>query len=365
MPRQPQHADVPPEPASALTAKRYGAAAWAPNFTECIYPAHKIAVVVNALGKSGVQAAALLAGTGLMEDQLKSATTRVSYQQTSTVLRNALQLSPDPAFALRAGQLMRVTSYGMYGYALMSSPSHEVALEFAHKYHLVMGPVARMSAATDSGGVLFTYDPILAHDPQDALYRACVEFVVSSHFRLNRDLYGPAFRFAQIRLAYPAPAHARAYRQLFGCSIEFGQARNEVRLDAAWMVDPTPYSDPITNAMALETCEAVLGRLHQAKGLAGRIRQMLIEHPGRFPNVEATAAQLSMSPRMLHRKLEAEQTTYRKLLAEVRMNLAIEYLRKTTMTNEDIAARLGYSDAANFRHAFFGWTGKRPSDYRV
>jgi len=48
----------------------------------------------------------------------------------------------------------------------------------------------------------------------------------------------------------------------------------------------------------------------------------------------------------------------------VRMRLAIEYLRKTQMTNEEIAARLGYSDAANFRHAFTRWTYKNPSDFR-
>ena len=46
------------------------------------------------------------------------------------------------------------------------------------------------------------------------------------------------------------------------------------------------------------------------------------------------------------------------------MRLAIEYLRKTRMTNEDIASRLGYSDAANFRHAFARWTGKSPSEFR-
>ena len=71
-----------------------------------------------------------------------------------------------------------------------------------------------------------------------------------------------------------------------------------------------------------------------------------------------------MTPRMLHRRLAAENTTYRRLLGEFRARLAIEYLRTTEMRNEDIAARLGYSDAANFRHAFTRWTGKRPSDYR-
>ena len=43
----------------------------------------------------------------------------------------------------------------------------------------------------------------------------------------------------------------------------------------------------------------------------------------------------------------------------------IEYLRRTKMTSEEIANRLGYSDAANFRRAFTSWTGKNPSDFRI
>jgi AraC-like DNA-binding protein len=46
------------------------------------------------------------------------------------------------------------------------------------------------------------------------------------------------------------------------------------------------------------------------------------------------------------------------------MGLAIAYLRKTDITTEDIAVRLGYSDGANFRHAFRRWTGKSTSDFR-
>jgi AraC-like DNA-binding protein len=71
-----------------------------------------------------------------------------------------------------------------------------------------------------------------------------------------------------------------------------------------------------------------------------------------------------MHPRALRRRLEAEGASYRDLLADVRMRLAVEYLRKTQMTNEEIARRIGYSDAANFRHAFARWTGKRPSEFR-
>ena len=96
-----------------------------------------------------------------------------------------------------------------------------------------------------------------------------------------------------------------------------------------------------------------------------RYRRMLIQLRGRYPGIEVVAEKLSMHPRALRRRLEVEGTAYRDILAEVRMRLAIEYLRKTKMTNEEIANRLGYSDAANFRHAFLRWTGKSRVDFLV
>ena len=100
-------------------------------------------------------------------------------------------------------------------------------------------------------------------------------------------------------------------------------------------------------------------------GIPSDIHRILVEHPGRFPDIDAMAVELGMNERTLRRKLEAENTSYRQILADVRQRLAIEYLRKTQLTNEEIATQLGYSDAANFRHAFMRWTQKHPSDFRV
>ncbi|MCY1551328.1 putative HTH-type transcriptional regulator [compost metagenome] len=87
--------------------------------------------------------------------------------------------------------------------------------------------------------------------------------------------------------------------------------------------------------------------------------------PWRFPSIETMARELALEPRALRRKLEIQGTSYRQILADVRRGLAIEYLRETRMTTEEIASRLGYSDAANFRHAFARWTQKTPREYRV
>ncbi|EPZ84742.1 DNA-binding helix-turn-helix protein [Burkholderia cenocepacia K56-2Valvano] len=71
-----------------------------------------------------------------------------------------------------------------------------------------------------------------------------------------------------------------------------------------------------------------------------------------------------MTSRTLRRKLEAEGTSYSELLTSVRKALAIDYLSTTTLSTEDIALTLGFSDAVGFRHAFKRWTGTTPSDVR-
>ena len=335
-----------------------------PSFEHRIYPAHKVAALVGVLVENGVAVADALSGSGITENQLHSSATRISYRQTLTVFRNAMRLSPDPATALTAGKRMHVTAYGMYGYALLSSSTHADGVDFAVKHHRVMGPVADMIFRREDNAAVFSYRPILSPDPTGDLYRFTTEFQFSSHLTLTRDLYGSSFRFSEVRLAYAAPAHAGAYRKLFKCPVMFRQPADEVRFDLAWMSEPMPYSDPITHTMAREMCERSLVEVDRAAGVASDIRRVLIERPGQFPSIEAMATELSINPRTLRRKLDAERTSYRLILAEVRMRLAIGYLRETTMSNEEIASRVGYSDAANFRHAFKRWTGKNPSDFR-
>ena len=335
------------------------------NLNEKLYPAHKVAMLVGVLNDDGIATAEALNGTGIEASQLHAATTRVSYAQLLLVFRNALRLSSDPALGLRAGQRMRVTAFGMYGYALLSSPSHAASIDLGVKYHRVMGPVAGIHFLEVDGTAVFEYEPLLSDDPEDALYRLLMEFHMSSHMTLSRDLYGDSFRLSGLNAAYPAPAHTQRYQEVFDCPLQFGASNDRLMFEARWIKQPMHYSDPITHAMAREYCEKSLLEVGQAGTVAAAAHRVLIKHPGQFPSIEKVAAALSMNTRTLRRKLDAEQTSYRKVLAEVRMHLAIDYLRKTPLTNEEIAARLGYSDAANFRHALMRWTFKTPSDFRA
>ncbi len=69
-----------------------------------------------------------------------------------------------------------------------------------------------------------------------------------------------------------------------------------------------------------------------------------------------------MSKRTLTRKLTEQGTSYSRLLEEARCDRALELLR-SALSLEQIAERLGYSDAANFGRAFRRWTSKSPRTY--
>jgi AraC-like DNA-binding protein len=76
------------------------------------------------------------------------------------------------------------------------------------------------------------------------------------------------------------------------------------------------------------------------------------------------AAHLGISLRTLHRRLAEDNYSYQTLLNDMRRSLAIEFLENTRLPIEQVAERIGFSDAASFRRSLKKWTGNSPSAYR-
>ncbi len=81
-------------------------------------------------------------------------------------------------------------------------------------------------------------------------------------------------------------------------------------------------------------------------------------------SVQEVAAALGTSERSLRRQLAAEGVSFSSLLEEERLERAKLLLLSTAMSIDHIAARLGYSNVANFGRAFRRWTDHTPADYR-
>ena len=86
-----------------------------------------------------------------------------------------------------------------------------------------------------------------------------------------------------------------------------------------------------------------------------------------FPDIslEELATELSMQPRTLNRRLQAEGKTFRELVNEARFQVARQLLAGTRMDITNIALALGYADPSGFTHAFQRWSGVAPSEWRT
>lgn len=338
---------------------------------EAIHRPEKLAMLVDALRAEGVPARAALAGSGLAPAALADAATRVSVRQLLVVHGNAQRLAPDPGLALRTGLRMRITHFGLYGYALLASASARQAIDFALRYRALASPLIGLSFEHDrtaGDAVWRLHDALGLGD--GALWRFVVELQLGTQLALHRDLLGTPLAPRRIRLRHAAPAHAALYRTLLGARVDFGAPVDELRFDAAWLDHPLAFASPTTAALARQTCDQLLAELEHAHGsagdasVAGRVAALLLGAPGRFPDAAEVAASLNVHERTLRRRLQAEGRSFQSLRDEVRRQLALDYLRDTRMSTEDIAAALGFGDAANFRHAFKRWTGASPGSVR-
>jgi AraC-like DNA-binding protein len=330
-----------------------------------VHAPYKIALLVRTGREDGLDADALLAGTELEPAELDNPDTRTSTRQFVLACRNALALGASPALPFRMGTQVRLSSYGLYGYAMLTSATVRDAFRFSVRYHGLTTSTWRMSMHESNGEAVWTFRDRLGLDVDDTLYRFLCELQMSAHKSLAKDLWDQPPPRTSAHARYRRPPHAELYEEWLGHGVEFGQAENQLRFDAAALDAPMPMHHPLTEAMVRDMCDRLLEEAHTASGgLARHVYEMLAVQPGRYRDMTELARALNTSPRTLRRHLRAEGTSYQRILDDVRCNLAKHYLQVTRMTSEDIATALGFSDSANFRHAFHKWASQSPSEFR-
>ena len=328
------------------------------------FPSQKLGAIVETLREEGVAPQAVLEGADLSEEQVEDPATRISYAQIFRVLANAARLATTEDTAIRAGQRMHLSVYGMYGFALMTCAGPKEALDFAARYYPIVGPVASIKFSDCFGVCAWEMEPLVALGLEAPLYRFLVDFLFSTHLTLHRDLLGPSLRPLELQAAFPRPSRIEHYERAFGCPIRFGQEANRIRVGNAWLDHTFAQANPATHALVARECEGALRSMRFFESAHDSVRSLVAEAPQRYNEMGAVAEALGVQERTLRRRLKAEKATFQGILQQTRRDLAVELLSSTDLSNEAIAGRLGFSDATSFRHAFRRWTSATPSDFR-
>lgn len=313
------------------------------------------------LADHGLDLDQLLHEVALDRETLCHPRTRIALSQQLRLQAYARRLSTLASLGIMAGRRLHLTAFGTVGFAMLSSATLERALEVAIRYARLLNMKFDMQIKVEGNEAIIRFQDKYLLEP-DAREQ-CLQLEMAKTTTLLRDLAGDAFVLSGLALDSVPPDFNLWHHPHFNCTV-FESDYNELRFNANLLKRPLPQAHFPTCQSALEICDKIMDVDLNQQGLPSQIKKMLLNSKGVIAPLAEVADQMCMSPRTLRRRLEAENTSYVRILEEVRKTLAMRILSSSAMTTEAIAERLGYSDAANFRHAFKRWTGCSPRQYR-
>lgn len=202
-------------------------------------------------------------------------------------------------------------------------------------------------------------------DPDSDTLRHVREVTLSVINRVLRRATKGTHWLLSVRMASAAPAHQEAFLAHFGVPVFFGEAADALVMDRRWLDMPLNTFMPEANSQARQMIERRLTRELGERRIVDEVRWALERRPELLrEGLEATAAALSLHPRTLQRRLQAEGIKYVDIQSQAKCQRAQTMLRRRAISMESISLELGFSDRRAFTFAFKRWTGLSPSAYR-
>lgn len=339
-----------------------------PPLDKALVPAANALLLCTLAREHGLDTSALLAQAGINEAHLSNPAQWLSVRQCTHLMALVQAQTGLEGLGYELGLRTPATAHGLFGLGLLSCGTPAQALALATRYVRLRNPTFGMRWAAQDGWVVVSLDDLM---PQAPMRQMATQWVLLSMLRMGETLLGPGNspHRADCELSWPWPQppwHAAYAGRLPPC--HFNAAHASLHFPASWLTRPLEGAAPATLQLAQQACEGELALRAPSAGLSVRVRALLeAGHTANtgYPAREAVAAQLAMSLSTLKRQLAQEGASFSTLLDEVRLRQAQHLLEHATLTVQDVAARLGYQNTANFSRAFKQWTGQTPSAWRA
>lgn len=327
---------------------------------------NSVRIIANYGRSLGVPMDALLRSSNIRESWLEHSEIQIDSAQELKVLDNLLSLKGN-AFKLgmELGSLYQLTSYGIWGYALLASPSLRKAIDLGLRYLDLTYAFCDIHLEKVDQEARIVFEPKVSGPLADfVLYRDLFAMMV-----VQKDLFAGAFPEFKVGFASDEPAQSSSlpiqdFKQRYGGDLCFQQEANFVSFSADFLDVALPRGNEITARICEQQCCDLLNAKQVLAGIADRVRQVMLRQ-GLNTSMERVADEMAMTSRTLHRKLSDEGTSWRNVRDDVRCGMAEELLATQNMQLLEVAERLGFNDAANFSHSFKRWRGVSPSQYRA
>ena len=286
---------------------------------------------------------------------------RIAYSLISELALRSAKITDCPHFGLLLGSRYDHRSFGFPGLLMEHAPNLETALAaFVRTQTANSRGASTYKHRHDEESVIFGYGiydrSAVGHA---VVYAAVMAVAFNGVMALTRGVARPA----EVRFSFRRPADIAPYSKFFKVPVRFDQPETGLVLPLSALAAPIPgaRADEFDRLKALAAAEDPPGDRVWSNRVRHAIRPMLLLGD---VTSESAAAHFGLSIRALSRRLEAEATSFQRILDDIRYTVARELLTVTDLPIGDIAETLAYSAHAPFDDAFRRWSGSTPSEWR-
>lgn len=328
-----------------------------------IFSVSEVAVLVGVIGQRGISAHSVLSTAGINDAMMGDPSARISLKQQCLAQEVGAALYGDTGVLVRQAKRLHLTAYGIAGYALLSSADLNNVIRVAELYSPLLSLKFSLELRTTAAQARLCF--VDRYFMDSTMRRSCAVLELAKAAMLLRDVLGGDFKPHAAICSGADATQLAELSELLGCQVTASGDATEIRFDASLLTRTLPQSNAATHATCLRVCDTLMASLASNYDIERQVKDIIFKATDRTPTLPEVASELCVSQRTLRRRLDALNTSYNQILEEVRKALAVRYLTTTQFTTEAIAQLVGYSEAANFRHAFKRWTGTSPTHFRA
>ena len=329
---------------------------WKPSLT-----VRALRPVVAGLEALGSRVEPLLAVAGISPAIMPDLEARLPPGSMTKLWESAVALTNDDCLGIHVAEATPVTAFDVHAYAMLSSPTLRDAFTRASRYQRLINEGTELTFTETA------HDALLRHALSGGgpVARQPAEFLATAWLRLGRLVTGSTWSPSQVFFAHDRPADTREHTRVFDAPIQFASGRTAMSIPATVLDLTNPRADVTLASLLDRYTSSILEKQPSLATTSGRVRAWLVEaHGAGAPQARYAAKSLAMSERTLHRRLAAEDTTFRALLDQFRHEKAVAMLADRRNNIADVAFLLGYSELPAFYRAFRRWTGTSPAQLR-
>lgn len=284
----------------------------------------------------------------------------ITTEQYRMALNHAALITQSPHFGLSLSQRQGVVKFGALGYFIVNSPNLRTALNFTAKYLRTHDTGTISTLVVDGGVVLMTHK--LAGVGKTSTIQQ-TELGIGLVLKFIRTTIGPEWSPTAVYFEHSKPQSTLLYHRIFQCPVYFDHDQSAIEFKASDLERPLIGADPKLYQILKNYVEQLLTE-SEAKAV-DQVRALIIQAlEDGTPYIDQIAERLSLSRSELQRRLKRENTSFQKLLEDVRYGMARKYLMDTDLPLSTITVILNYSEPAVFTRAFKRLSGETPRGWR-